>query len=76
MVLMMMVMVVMMESIISTERFRALTIDQSSNVPKLFDVARNRDCPFLSEPKLFFSFFQELVKENGPGSWKVVRDGR
>lgn len=60
---MVVMMMVMMIKEIITERFRIFSIDQSSNIPKLFDVTRDRDCPFLSEPKLFFSFFQELSKQ-------------
>lgn len=64
MVVAMIVIVVMMyNSIKTTERFSFFLIDQSSNVPKLFDVTRDRDCPFLSESKLIFSLFQELSEQ-------------
>lgn len=55
--------VMMINSIKTTERFRVFLIDQSANVPKLFDVTRDRDCPFLSESKLIFSLFQELPEQ-------------
>lgn len=59
----MVVMMMVMIKWIITESFRVFSIDHSANILKLFDVARDRDCPFLSETKLFFSFFQELSKQ-------------
>ncbi|ANM67081.1 transmembrane protein [Arabidopsis thaliana] len=59
----MVVMMMVMIKEISTEKSSVFSIDQSLNIPKLLNVTRDRDCPFLSKTKLFFSFLQELSKQ-------------